>query len=167
MFTEEQLNSYRKQAADFLQGLLDNVNTLEKSIPGSFDFSSYVTEHDKEHTCGTVCCMEGWVPKFYPQIAKWRFEGYNNGVFTHKNQKFEPTRVGIPISDSLWEALTVPEQQGFLWDELNLIDFINLESESSLELVTALWSKVITLIRAGQTDIRCHVNVDSQGNPYE
>ena len=41
-----------------------------------FDFSTYVTEAHNE--CGTVCCMLGWYPKWYPNDFKWKKDGWQN-----------------------------------------------------------------------------------------
>lgn len=52
-----------------------NMKTLKES---EFDYSYLVSEFDEEKKCGTVCCVAGWYPKWYPESGfRW--------VVTNKN----------------------------------------------------------------------------------
>mgnify|MGYP001182245430 CR=1 FL=1 len=52
----------------FVQLVLDRASTL---TPSEFDYVSYIAAWDEEHMCGTVCCLLGWFPRFFPEQVDW------------------------------------------------------------------------------------------------
>lgn len=52
-----------------LQRLLATINMLKELPERSFDYSNYVKEFDIENKCGTVCCVAGWYPKYFPEAG--------------------------------------------------------------------------------------------------
>ena len=54
---------------ELLKKLVAGLRTLH---PSGFNYTMYVTEWDRKHECGTVCCVWGWMPKFVPEAGvKW------------------------------------------------------------------------------------------------
>jgi len=62
----------REKAAAFLDEIREGVAKIIEQPGKGFDFSKYVKEFDKEHNCGTVACMEGWIPAIRPDLAQWK-----------------------------------------------------------------------------------------------
>lgn len=47
---------------------LDNtIGMLKWLDPSAFDFTTWVSESQRD--CGTVCCVAGWYPKFFPEVG--------------------------------------------------------------------------------------------------
>lgn len=44
--------------------------TFNKIKPNKFYFGRFVTEFNRDRTCGTVCCLWGWIPQIAPDIAR-------------------------------------------------------------------------------------------------
>lgn len=47
-----------------IERLQATINELEKLAPANFRFESYISEY--AGTCGTVCCVAGWYPRWFP-----------------------------------------------------------------------------------------------------
>lgn len=57
-----------------LSRLQDTVNMLENLKEHEFNFSTWVTKG--EEGCGTVCCVGGWYPKYFPESGiRWTTDG--------------------------------------------------------------------------------------------
>lgn len=64
-----------------LSRLQATIDQLEKLKPKQFDYSLYVSNYSKRHKCGTVCCVAGWYPKWFPESElEWVYDemGYIN-----------------------------------------------------------------------------------------
>lgn len=151
-----QIKEKRKIAADWLQQTLDGVRGIISQPGKGFNFKTYVHKWDKDNRCGTVCCMEGWLPSLYPKQTKWVEDQYTNGDFFHKVVSipngvcFFPKDLGIPINASLWKCLTVPHTQHLL--RVNIRVNEDLERNASFEEVSEWWAYVIDAIRKGDLD---------------
>lgn len=131
--TRETIEEKRDQIAQFLQEILDFVE--EKDEIGGFDFSDYVKQWDKVHKCGTVCCMEGWLPAIFPDKVHWsEYLVRING----EERSFYPSRVGIPLSHGIWITLTAEGTE--------------LNPSASFSEVKQLWEDIISEIKQGELD---------------
>src|ERR1043165_9340537 len=41
-----------------------------------FYFNKEVKEFDAKRGCGTVCCAQGWMPRFNPKVFRWSYHKY-------------------------------------------------------------------------------------------
>lgn len=124
-----------------LEKILGKVKQLQ---PHEFDFSKYITKFDFENKCGTVCCVLGYFPKWFPNCGvayntKDRIctlEGLNDdvGFITHLS-------LLIGISRDWIEYLFYAEQ---CQEE----GFPKLRADSSLEEVTRALELVIEYFKS-------------------
>jgi len=154
MDTRQQI---RNKAAAFLDEIREGVAKKIQEPGKGFDFARYVMKWDKQHQCGTVCCMEGWVPAIRPDIATWAvahtFDDDELGApymacnIGHKSgyPGFRPHKAGIPISVSMWQALTLGGWQFLIGEGL-------ISPNASFPDVAALWERVAARIRVGELD---------------
>lgn len=121
-----------------LEKILERVKTLK---PEQFNFESYVTEFDEEKGCGTVCCIAGYLPQWFPNCG-----------LSYKNR---------------WEEMTIVSQDHDITTHLKILvglpyDWINylfygkscpvdslpqLKITSSLEEVMDAWEKTIEYLK--------------------
>ncbi len=130
----------RNIAADFLDEIRLGVGEILDTRKGGFDFSAYISEWDETHTCGTICCMEGWIPAIRPDITRWCQTTNSATVETINGQVFKPSCVGIPISSSLWRKLTTAG------------DYFCLRTDSTFEEVAVVWKRISDEIRQSVWD---------------
>jgi hypothetical protein len=144
MDTRQQI---RNKAAAFLDEIREGVAKIIQEPGKRFDFSSYVSEWDDQHKCGTICCMVGWIPAIRPDLAKWDFiEGETKlYVATHSGEVFLPLTVGVPIRTSLWVTITLPGYQCIIKED-------SLILSSTFPEVASLWQRTAERIRAGELD---------------
>lgn len=58
------------EVLEILDGTIANMKTLKES---EFDYSDFVSDFNLISQCGTVCCVAGWYPKWYPKSAfSWK-----------------------------------------------------------------------------------------------
>lgn len=147
----------RKKAANWLEKTLDKITKLVNTPGNGFYFGEYAKKWDFEHECGTVCCMEGWLPTIYPKLITWETTTDKSGVFVILKKKsankyyityFSPSKIGIPISDRLWEILTLPN----INDKGEFPQLPSLKDTSKFSTVSKLWKIVIKEIREGKLD---------------
>ena len=49
-----------------------------------FEYDQFVTDFNTDDNCGTVCCVAGWLPKWFSKDFKWiRQEDFTNGKFDY------------------------------------------------------------------------------------
>jgi hypothetical protein len=48
-----------------LDATITKLTTLESS---QFRYNEFVTKFNTERTCGTVCCVAGWYPIWFPKV---------------------------------------------------------------------------------------------------
>lgn len=62
----EKLNATPRE---FVQILLAKTYVLR---PEEFNYAGWIMEWDRTHECGSVCCLLGWFPRFFPEHFNWR-----------------------------------------------------------------------------------------------
>jgi hypothetical protein len=68
---------------EILKRLWATIKKLVNLPDENFKYNLYVTKGDVDKGCGTVCCVAGWYPKWFPESGlKWRLidDGYNRSV---------------------------------------------------------------------------------------
>ena len=123
-----------------LELILEKLKTLK---PEQFVFYDFVEEYDTKG-CGTVCCVVGWFPRFFPNSGfKWQ-EGdllskIHNSTRTEKIQLHLKELLGLPIS---WiEYLFFGDSQR---PNNNLP---SLEEDADLARVIYVWEKAIAYLK--------------------
>jgi hypothetical protein len=140
------------------------IERLEKTIQmmknldeGSFDYSAWVSKYDHENMCGTICCVLGWYPKYFPETGiTWdNKDGCLAGKFSTSAKEYHG------ISRELYDCL-------FTGDDLNasyniisgtpvttktLINVTHINRGSSkLPDVILVWEAIVNLIKEGKLD---------------
>lgn len=60
------------EKALILQRLKDTIDKAKELEPHQFNLENWVTEYNYKNNCGTVCCIAGWYPKWFPEAGlKW------------------------------------------------------------------------------------------------
>jgi hypothetical protein len=54
-----------------LKKLKDTLSHMKELREEQFDYSQYISEFDIENKCGTVCCVAGWLPIWFPKDFKF------------------------------------------------------------------------------------------------
>lgn len=126
-----------KIAAAFLQAHLDNVTAIEKAKKGSFCMKNFVVEFDEKNNCGTVCCMEGWLPNTFPHMFRWN----TNWCVSFLKEKSKNNFPIKEIERELWSyliGLSCPEYA---------VRFGKLGLNSDFNTVKSSWKKVIKALK--------------------
>lgn len=131
--------------SEFLQKHLDTVSKIEKERPGSVDMLRWVSAFDDLNNCGTVCCMEGWLPVTFPDRFKWHPQrqivfDLNGDSILSPHSDIEPI---------IWSYLTgIRAFFDPIYDPLNKIpDIPEINAISSFPTVKEGWEKVIKWYR--------------------
>lgn len=62
--------------SQIVRRLKKTITRLNKLDRDKFDYSAFVGEFNQEKECGTVCCVVGWYPKWFPESnIKWVWGG--------------------------------------------------------------------------------------------
>ncbi len=48
-----------------IQRFQDTIDMMKQLKPEEFDYGDFVSE--RKENCGTVCCIAGWYPKYFPE----------------------------------------------------------------------------------------------------
>lgn len=145
MITQE----IRDKAADWLQMVIDRVGEItEGGNPRKFSMDTYVVNWDSEHSCGTCCCVEGWLPRIHPDEITWNHTYPHAPAMKGSGKIFYPKEIGIPISGDLWSNLTV---YGFDWGHYLIGDYARYLGLGYSE-IRKIWEEAIRLIRSGGLD---------------
>jgi hypothetical protein len=60
------------EKALILSRLQDTIDKLKELDPSKFNYSHFIDEYDADKGCGTVCCVAGWYPTWFP-LAHLRY----------------------------------------------------------------------------------------------
>jgi hypothetical protein len=65
---------------EFIKNLKLVYTTIILTIkPEEFRFNEFVSKFDKESGCGTMCCIAGWFPKYFPNSGfYWKENNYED-----------------------------------------------------------------------------------------
>lgn len=101
------------------------IDNLKKLKPEQFNYAEVVSEFDEEKGCGTVCCVMGFYPVWYPDHFKYHknrsdgnysvihiFEDYHGITRHEKYALFYGERLDNPKIDSVVHKMcqvTIPE----------------------------------------------------------
>jgi len=124
-----------------LELILEKVKTLE---PEQFVLSDFVYEYNDQDGCGTVCCIVGWFPKFFPK------SGF---IWEHgdlKSKIFESKRI-YDIQQHLSQLLNLPInwiEYLFFGDSKRPNKSLPYLAESAyLARVVYVWEKAIAYLK--------------------
>lgn len=66
------LNTTVLSKEEVLSKLNDTLKKMKELDPKKFNYAHFVTECDLNKVCGTVCCILGWYPLWFPESGfKW------------------------------------------------------------------------------------------------
>lgn len=126
-----------------------------KKIPKKiFYFNEFVAEYDFKNQCGSVCCLMGWSPKYYPELGYYWIDnethiqhtkktGYNSSHNNQTNKKI--------LSDH-FEANNKDEENvlmklfglAYLDDNHIIYDtWVEMEDDRDIESLLKSWQNVI------------------------
>ena len=128
---------------DKLEIILEKVKTLKEE---QFRFEEWITEFDEEKSCGTVCCIVGWMPQWFPNCGiKYMYEyGYLELCVEDEIDSYE--RIMSHLSTLLGIPLNVVEYL-FAGKQKPSEDLPKLNLNSSLSAVIEAWEKTIKWLK--------------------
>lgn len=108
--------------------------SFNKIKPEQFYFGRFVTKHNEDRTCGTVCCLWGWIPQIAPKIAKRYMIYYDFFKITDMSNNPECLLWPSAIIDYLF------------YPEKSLVKLPLLFSNTDLAEVLKAWDSVIHIL---------------------
>lgn len=118
-----------------LEKILEKIKTLKEE---EFDFSDYVSRCNKKK-CGTVCCVVGWFPKWFPK----------SGFTWKERQLIEPDEYDS-VTEALIDIIGIPRK----WIDCLFMGHVNPIPElprtylhSTLSEVIDVWEKSIEYLK--------------------
>lgn len=114
---------------DIILGRLKDTIDHLKSLPeDQFDYGSYVSEFNSGSSCGTVCCVAGWYPKWFPEaVLEWYPTGERFFSIRPSNHEEDET----PFDVESQVELALMQWHGL---EESIISFLFYGSIESLDL---------------------------------
>lgn len=107
---------------------------FNKIKPDQFEFRTYVSEFNEDMTCGTICCLWGWIPAIAPDIAE-RYDLYYDPK-AHINLSQSPAILTWPFFI-----------RNYLFMPNNPLDNLKyVSSNASLSEVLEAWDNVIAIL---------------------
>lgn len=124
-----------------------NIKLLERTLSKIKDLKEEEFKFDLEitkskDTCGTVCCIMGWLPKFFPEMDfTWKeYTGFKKLVVFYNNQPLYTSNLkeiyGLDSKDVSYLFTGEPHSDTRL---------PGINSNSNLKEVTEAWEKFIEL----------------------
>jgi len=107
---------------------------FNKIKPEQFYFDLYVKEFNEDLTCGTVCCLWGWVPQIAPKIAQRYDLYYDPKACT--NLSNTPSIIDWPFK--IRSYLFYPNN--------TLLECTRLDENATLTDVLKGWDEVIAIL---------------------
>lgn len=132
------------------------IKKMKALLPEKFNYSVWVTKTNKEHICGTVCCVGGWYPTWFP----------SSGIKLDENLEIDPETLskyhGIDynlvgtlfLGDDLYEHYQNKERG--IWKPIkkDIETTIHIShkngGQSKLPDVILVWEAVLGLIKEGR-----------------
>lgn len=148
--SDEERQAIRERAAAFIDEIRHHLSATCKIDKDRFLFGWYVAEWDKEKQMPKVAGVQSWLPEVRPDLAKWgEIKDFNGemymGVYTHDDEEFWPSLVGIPIKKDLWRAITQVRSQFRIGEKM-------INEVKDFAIVNRLLERVVVNIRSGQLD---------------
>jgi hypothetical protein len=135
----------RDAVADKLQLTLDQLKNLSEDY---FCYEKFISKFDNKNQCGTICCVAGWYPKWFPHAGlKWTNllpdnKTHVNDVCTFlANYHLLSRKV---ILDLFYGGNLLNDSYRFKIKEISI--------ESSKFEVEQRFSAIIALLRSGKLD---------------
>lgn len=116
---------------EILSEIKEFREAFNKIKPDQFYFGNFVNEYSADRTCGTVCCLWGWIPQIAPEIAS-RYNLYYD-LFRISDMSQTPNILNWP--NMLMKYLFYPNYR--------LSDFDFHDEETSLSKILKDWDDVI------------------------
>jgi len=104
---------------------------FNKIKPEEFYFDQFVKELNEDRTCGTVCCLWGWIPQIAPEIA---------ARYDLKYDYFKITDMSHTPHVLNWPYKIISY---LFYPNAILSPFTVVDKDSSLSDVLQAWDKVI------------------------
>jgi hypothetical protein len=137
----------RNEIANKLQLTLDKLKELPEEL---FFYRTFVKTYNEKNQCGTVCCVAGWYPFWFPESGLIWSPKTNGILNTNDGNHIEDKLVSFHkldedvILDLFYAQNTFRYKNGF---SIAVISFDSKKSE-----VEQRFSDVIALIRTGKLD---------------
>lgn len=131
-----------------LELILEKIKTLK---PKQFNFAHFVSDYDEENGCGTVCCIVGWFPKFFPKSGfKWKDGELRSEIYETKRTE--------GIQQHLCQLLNLP----LVWVEYLFFGYSKkpnnnlpyLTMTADLARVIYVWEKAIAYLKKHPSALR-------------
>lgn len=127
---------------------------------GEFAYQHFVTSYDPENLCGTVCCIMGWYPKYFPESGlDWEIND-NKTDLSMSWKNGDPDDVLAKyhgVSDDVIQAIfycdVLPDVGGNHMEQIDLKDAVLADAIERVE-------KLIELIETGKIDN--HLRLDEK-----
>ena len=155
------MENIKKLRIKRLEDTIEKLKTLKSS---EFDYSSFVSKYEGD--CGTVCCVAGWYPKWFPELGlKWIIE--NNVLYLTKSGVYD-----ISCDLMEWHKISSNEIKFlFFGDTYNYtIDgiefYIRNSSNNNLEGVIKIFEEFINLLKEGKIVINLK-NINYERRRYK
>lgn len=130
----------------FMNLIILGMNQILLENSKAFNIHQYVSlwDYDNEgNICGTQCCIEGWLPRIFPNEVYWIQRNYGNPfVVTKDSNDFSPDLIGIPLLIDKWMDLTIANR---MVDKEKGIE--NFPKEANWEEVREFWYKIMKDIK--------------------
>jgi hypothetical protein len=124
-----------------IQRLENTIEKLKQLPPENFNYSLWIT--DSKEDCGTVCCVGGWYPKWFPQSGLIWVDILGGVEIDHVD--------GMLIVDALsaWHGISIPETKALfagqmLFDKQNDIEILDpISIHAPLIVVIDRWEQFL------------------------
>lgn len=145
-----------------IQRLQDTVQMMKNLKDSQFDFRGYVSRFDPHTCCGTICCVLGWYPKYFPEsnlIWHQPIFGHVNLPWTLSSKRGNETHdIYVDIyrwhgfSNALIDAMFYPEtMMGYDADLQFIFGYSTSSIRSRLQIILHL-ERAIELIAQKKLD---------------
>lgn len=145
----------RELILERLDATIKKLTTLKKEY---FDYQYYVSEFDDQHSCGSVCCVVGWYPKWFPEV----------------NIVYHDRTITINSEESIYHTLEtlLMNYHGINYQLMKVLFygrsfeegdiFVSNNSRNSLLQVRKVFCQIRSLIADSKID--CYLKLDQHGS---
>jgi len=143
--THEEHLFRRNEACLSLQKLVEKSSVLP---PEKFNYVKFVTATDQKG-CGTVCCLAGWYPKWFPEAGiEWEcFNSSLSMLIDGKIQKFHG--ISKTIVDAIFYGMKLKDDQK---SKIIVPDILLSDAQNTPEYITKRIRIIQQSILAGELD---------------
>lgn len=127
-----------------IKRLEDTIKMVENLKDEEFYFGDFVKEGDAKNVCGTICCVAGWYPKYFPECGlAYELDDSGNVDITYD--------IGIRHTLCMWHGLKLGTIEAMIYPTWQ--DKINekyLDSTATLQEILNLYNNILTRLKNGE-----------------